>query len=1030
MKFGYKRSSLLCYFVLFLWLQPHWSFLQNRFQDSLLFRVKQNQLLVRNSEKNEKTENFPTEKMFSLSYDLLEYPTAKTRERDLEDLLRKQAMRFSNRKLLHLYEKCYLVGIDDMSLRTTNTHTQYNFTYEESLTELSELAGAAGLRVVGTTYQRLSNPGASELFLGSGKVKEILRFCSQWKHHQHQLEQQQQHQKQQPSLSSIHNGIQCIIIDAELTPSQQKNLELAFNTPTRTTTSSTSSRNKSGKKSGSRKKSGSSSSSNNNNNNNNRIKVMDRTALILHLFAQHAQSKAGQWQVQYAYLTYQLPRLSKFWTHLERQGNVAGPGGGGSGGGVGSVRGPGETQLEYDQRQVTKQRQHLSRLLQQLSMQRQRQRNHRRQSNPALTRGAPVIALVGYTNAGKSSLLNLLTLLSTNTMSGTATNASESSTSNSEGKIRKEVFVADMLFATLDPTTRLIRLPAMSHTSSTRSSVSNSASYSAAHSHTSDREEEEEERMGGEIAIEDTDNNSSPHYSTSTTNTATSTTKPHKHMLSFFLTDTVGFIQRLPESLLTAFQATLEELQEADLLIHVLDISHPHWQKQDAAVVSTLTRLGLDHKPRITLWNKADLLSSSTTTSSSSRSSWQQPCLEDYEQLAQEQSTPTHLFSTTTGYGLTELSSTLTQILTSPDMMTSMQVLLESTVCQDWISWIYDTGMVQAIYHVTSSGSSLADDNTMIVDDEPMKCFTYISAKVPHYVYEQLVDASLLHQEDILFENDKTLLKENIPLPNIFIIEEGAVEEISFVTIPTAEDLLKKLSDEWRHYARPFIQYRMDDLASVSALEEAVVDMTRSTTSGLLPQSFIYKQRRRKTSKKSQLNKKKTIGDNNSGDISYNKKENGDDDNDDNDDEYIDEEDNEDEDSFWNDQVLAEMEAKVYLEEEQEEVVAIAYSEDDTDNDEEDAEYDEDDNDQDEDNDDDDVEYITRLLEDEEDPSSDPSKIQAKTTADNDEEDDDDDEIDWRALAKGRHIAQQRYQRYRQRMRLQTKLFPSSSTSS
>jgi GTPase len=191
--------------------------------------------------------------MFSISYDPLEPPTQGSMERDLEDMLMERALRFYDKTLVKNDEICYLVGLEDKSLVSANLGDPSQFTMEESLTELSELAGAAGLTVVGTTYQRVSKPSI-EYYIGQGKSKEIAK-------------------------SMIKLKCSCVIFDAELSPSQQKNLELTFNQEL--------SKNAKTKT---------------------QIKVLDRTALILDIFAQHARTKEGQLQVQLALLTYRLPR--------------------------------------------------------------------------------------------------------------------------------------------------------------------------------------------------------------------------------------------------------------------------------------------------------------------------------------------------------------------------------------------------------------------------------------------------------------------------------------------------------------------------------------------------------------------------------------------------------------------------------------------------------------------------------------------------------------------------------------------------
>jgi GTP-binding protein HflX len=235
------------------------------------------------------------------------------------------------------------------------------------------------------------------------------------------------------------------------------------------------------------------------------IRVLDRTALILDIFAQHAHTSEGMLQVELAQYEYNLPRLTRAWTHLERQ---AGGGGGaaGSTGGVG-LRGPGETQLEVDKRAIRKRIAHIKKELEKVEAHRMRYRAQRKRSR------IPTVALVGYTNAGKSTLINSIA--------------------------KSEVYVANQLFATLDPTTRRVELP------------------------------------GNDLAL---------------------------------VTDTVGFIQKLPTSLVAAFHATLEEISQADLLLHVVDISHPNALNQYQAVKETLEEIDADHIPMITALNKMDQL--------------------------------------------------------------------------------------------------------------------------------------------------------------------------------------------------------------------------------------------------------------------------------------------------------------------------------------------------------------------------------------------------------------------------------------
>ena len=233
-------------------------------------------------------EEIPAEPLYGVSYDPLEPPNVATTARDLEDRLMERALRFFDEKLVLKKEKCYLVGLEDKSVEGE----EVDYTLEESLTELSELAGAAGLTVVGSTYQRLQQPSV-EYYIGPGKLKEIDRELSKLK-------------------------CFCVVFDTELSPSQQKNLELSFN-------------------------------QDNDRKAKYPIKVVDRTALILDIFAQHARSREGQLQVQLALLSYRLPRLTNMWSHLERQAAGAR---GKSNGGVG-LRGPGEKQLESDRRFVS-----------------------------------------------------------------------------------------------------------------------------------------------------------------------------------------------------------------------------------------------------------------------------------------------------------------------------------------------------------------------------------------------------------------------------------------------------------------------------------------------------------------------------------------------------------------------------------------------------------------------------------------------------------------------------------------------------
>ena len=237
-----------------------------------------------------------------------------------------------------------------------------------------------------------------------------------------------------------------------------------------------------------------------------KTRIIDRTALILDIFAQHAHTREGALQVELAQYAYRLPRLTRAWTHLARQSG-GGAGRTGSVGGVG-LRGPGETQLEVDRRDIRRRIDHLKSELEKVHVHRQLYRARRKRSR------IPIVTLVGYTNAGKSTLLNRLT--------------------------QADVYVADQLFATLDPTTRRITLP------------------------------------GGKLAL---------------------------------ISDTVGFIQKLPTELVAAFRATLEEINESDLLLHLVDITHPNVTAQAEAVYQTLAEIEADHIPMLTVLNKIDRLS-------------------------------------------------------------------------------------------------------------------------------------------------------------------------------------------------------------------------------------------------------------------------------------------------------------------------------------------------------------------------------------------------------------------------------------
>ena len=248
--------------------------------------------------------------------------------------------------------------------------------------------------------------------------------------------------------------VDTVIFDDDLSPAQSRNLEKIFN-----------------------------------------CKILDRTSLILDIFAQRARTREGKMQIELAQLQHLLPRLTKYWGHLSRQK-----------GGIG-MRGDGETQLETDRRRVLDRIARISRELEVVRQQRSTQRNGRQRNN------WPLASIVGYTNAGKSTLLNALT--------------------------GAEVLVKDILFATLDPTTRRLKLP-------TNQNV--------------------------------------------------------------LLTDTVGFIRKLPHGLVEAFKATLEEVVQADLLLHVVDVSHPQAEEQIEAVNAVLAEIGAGEKSTLMVFNKMDRL--------------------------------------------------------------------------------------------------------------------------------------------------------------------------------------------------------------------------------------------------------------------------------------------------------------------------------------------------------------------------------------------------------------------------------------
>ncbi len=319
----------------------------------------------------------------------------------------------------------------------------------EYLDELEFLADTAGARVVKRFTQKVNNPN-SATYVGKGKLEEIKEYvkdCAK------RAEEEQVHIDGTP-----YEEVGMVIFDDELSPKQLRIIEGEL-----------------------------------------QVKILDRTSLILDIFAMRAQTAEAKTQVELAQYRYMLPRLQRLWTHLERQG-----GGSGSGGGKGSVglRGPGETQLEMDRRIILGRMSLLKERLAEIDKQKSTQRKNR---------GRMIrVALVGYTNVGKSTIMNMLA--------------------------KSEVFAENKLFATLDTTVRKVVI----------------------------------------------DN------------------------LPFLLADTVGFIRKLPTDLVDSFKSTLDETREADILFHIVDISHPDFEDQIKVVDQTLAELGCSDKPCIIIFNKID----------------------------------------------------------------------------------------------------------------------------------------------------------------------------------------------------------------------------------------------------------------------------------------------------------------------------------------------------------------------------------------------------------------------------------------
>ena len=326
---------------------------------------------------------------------------------------------------------------------------------KEYLDELEFLADTAGAVTVKRFTQKVQGP-SQVTYVGKGKLDEIKQYIKQQEDAYYDWldagspEPEEGREAPQP--------IGMVIFDDELSAKQIRNIEGEL-----------------------------------------KVKILDRTSLILDIFAMRAQTAEAKTQVELAQYRYMLPRLQRLWTHLERQG-----GGSGSGGGKGSVglRGPGETQLEMDQRII---RQRIS-LLKERLVEIDKQKTTQRKNRGRVIR----VALVGYTNVGKSTMMNLLA--------------------------KSDVFAENKLFATLDTTVRKMVI----------------------------------------------DN------------------------LPFLLADTVGFIRKLPTDLVDSFKSTLDEVREADLLVHVVDISHPDFEEQISVVEKTLADLGCADKPSMLVFNKID----------------------------------------------------------------------------------------------------------------------------------------------------------------------------------------------------------------------------------------------------------------------------------------------------------------------------------------------------------------------------------------------------------------------------------------
>ncbi len=335
------------------------------------------------------------------------------------------------------------------------TKTQNEHKTQEYLDELAFLAETAGAETVHRFTQRVDGP-SSVTYVGKGKLEEIRAYIEECEKAAEEAEED----PLWPADVEKPQPVGMVIFDDELSAKQLRNIEAVL-----------------------------------------QVKILDRTSLILDIFAMRAQTANAKTQVELAQYRYMLPRLQRLWTHLERQGGGSGGAGGGKGGSVG-LRGPGETQLEMDRRIILNRMSLLKERLAEID----RQKTTQRQNRGKMVR----VALVGYTNVGKSTLLNLLS--------------------------KSEVFAENKLFATLDTTVRKVIV----------------------------------------------------------------------HNLPFLLADTVGFIRKLPTDLVDSFKSTLDETREADLLVHVVDVSHPDFEEQLQVVNRTLCDLGCADKPQILVFNKMD----------------------------------------------------------------------------------------------------------------------------------------------------------------------------------------------------------------------------------------------------------------------------------------------------------------------------------------------------------------------------------------------------------------------------------------